>query len=40
VAESEQLLTESGLAAAVTALVEGAEYNRYFGENVVPYPRA
>ncbi|MEH2287361.1 MAG: phycobilisome rod-core linker polypeptide [Nostoc sp.] len=33
------LLTNSGLSAAVEAIVESPEYNRYFGEDVVPYNR-
>ncbi|MBD2042592.1 phycobilisome rod-core linker polypeptide [Microcoleus sp. FACHB-672] len=39
VQESEQLMSAQGLPAAVSALVNGAEYARYFGENVVPYKR-
>ncbi len=34
-----QLLQEDGLAATVDALVNGAEYNRFFGDDVVPYRR-
>ena len=40
--ESQQynkLLTEQGLSAAVAALIEGEEYVRFFGEDVVPYNR-
>jgi phycobilisome core-membrane linker protein len=40
--ESEQfsrLLTEGGLPAVVAAMVDSAEYARYFGEDVVPYKR-
>ncbi len=32
-----QKLTEQGLSAVVDALIESAEYNRFFGEMVVPY---
>ncbi|WP_199249384.1 phycobilisome rod-core linker polypeptide [[Phormidium] sp. ETS-05] len=39
VAQYEQVLTELGLAAVVAALVNSAEYNRYFGDDVVPYHR-
>ncbi|MEC4985049.1 MAG: phycobilisome rod-core linker polypeptide [Oscillatoria sp. PMC 1068.18] len=38
-AELERLLTEQGLEAAATALINSSEYNRFFGENVVPYQR-
>jgi phycobilisome core-membrane linker protein len=34
-----RLLDNSGLAAAVEAIVESPEYVRYFGEDVVPYNR-
>jgi phycobilisome core-membrane linker protein len=34
-----QLLMDSGLKAAVQAMLESAEYTRYFGEDVVPYKR-
>ncbi|AFY66836.1 phycobilisome rod-core linker polypeptide [Geitlerinema sp. PCC 7407] len=34
-----KLLADNGLRAAVEALTEGAEYARYFGEDVVPYKR-
>jgi len=34
-----KLLADSGLKAAVEAMVESAEYSRYFGEDVVPYKR-
>ncbi|MEH2182587.1 MAG: phycobilisome rod-core linker polypeptide [Nostoc sp.] len=34
-----KLLADSGLSAAVEAIVESPEYNRYFGEDVVPYNR-
>ncbi len=34
-----KLLAEGGLKAAVGAIVESAEYSRYFGEDVVPYKR-
>ncbi len=34
-----KLLADSGLKAAVEAIVNSAEYSRYFGEDVVPYPR-
>ncbi|MBD2013290.1 phycobilisome rod-core linker polypeptide [Microcoleus sp. FACHB-53] len=34
-----QLLTEQGLSAAVESLVDGEEYVRFFGEDVVPYNR-
>ncbi len=34
-----KLLADSGLSAAVEAIVETPEYNRYFGEDVVPYNR-
>jgi phycobilisome core-membrane linker protein len=37
--ESEQLLTGEGLSAVVNTLVDGNEYLRYFGEDVVPYNR-
>lgn len=33
------LLVDSGLSAAVEAIVESQEYSRYFGEDVVPYNR-
>ncbi len=33
------LLDDSGLSAAVEAIVESPEYSRYFGEDVVPYNR-
>jgi phycobilisome core-membrane linker protein len=35
-----ELLVNQGLAATVTALVDSAEYLRYFGEDVVPYKRS
>jgi phycobilisome core-membrane linker protein len=35
----DQLLADSGLSAAVAALVDSPEYARYFGEAVVPYKR-
>jgi phycobilisome core-membrane linker protein len=38
--QSLQLMAEGGLPAAVAALVDGAEYTRYFGEDVVPYKRS
>ncbi|MDB9372886.1 phycobilisome rod-core linker polypeptide [Nodularia sphaerocarpa] len=34
-----KLLADSGLRAAVEAIVDSAEYARFFGEDVVPYPR-
>ncbi len=34
-----KLLDDSGLPAAVEAILESPEYNRYFGEDVVPYNR-
>ncbi|MBD2679838.1 phycobilisome rod-core linker polypeptide [Nostoc paludosum FACHB-159] len=34
-----KLLDDSGLSAAVEAIVESLEYSRYFGEDVVPYNR-
>jgi phycobilisome core-membrane linker protein len=34
-----KLLADGGLKAAVVAIVESPEYARYFGEDVVPYPR-
>ena len=34
-----KLLAEQGLKAAVEAMVDGAEYARFFGEDVVPYNR-
>ncbi len=34
-----KLLADGGLKAAVEAMVESAEYSRYFGEDVVPYKR-
>ena len=34
-----KLLAEQGLRAAVEAMVDGAEYARFFGEDVVPYNR-
>jgi phycobilisome core-membrane linker protein len=37
--EYNKLLADSGLKAAVDAMVESAEYSRYFGEDVVPYKR-
>jgi len=39
VQEYAALLTESGLVAAVSALMNSPEYARYFGEDVVPYAR-
>ena len=39
VRQYEQLMTELGLAATVATLIGGAEYQRYFGEDVVPYKR-
>ncbi|WP_442957255.1 phycobilisome rod-core linker polypeptide [Phormidium sp. CCY1219] len=36
----EQLLGEEGLESTVSTLLDGAEYTRYFGENVVPYRRS
>lgn len=41
--EAEQfnrLLAEGGLQAIVSAMVDSAEYDRYFGEDVVPYKRS
>ncbi|MBD2546163.1 phycobilisome rod-core linker polypeptide [Planktothricoides raciborskii] len=38
--QCEQLMLDQGLAAAVDALVDGAEYGRYFREDVVPYKRS
>ncbi|WNZ21788.1 photosystem I reaction center subunit X [Leptolyngbya sp. NK1-12] len=35
----ERLLASGGLNAAVTVLVDSAEYARYFGDDVVPYKR-
>ena len=37
--EMTQLLTEKGLHAVVDSLVDGAEYDRFFGDMVVPYPK-
>jgi phycobilisome core-membrane linker protein len=34
-----KLLADSGLRAAVEAIVDSQEYARFFGEDVVPYPR-
>lgn len=34
-----KLLADKGLKAAVEAMVDSAEYTRYFGEDVVPYKR-
>ncbi|MBE9048917.1 phycobilisome rod-core linker polypeptide [Nostocales cyanobacterium LEGE 11386] len=34
-----KLLADSGLRAAVEAIVDSPEYARFFGEDVVPYPR-
>ncbi|MBD2437025.1 phycobilisome rod-core linker polypeptide [Nostoc sp. FACHB-110] len=34
-----KLLADSGLRAAVEAIIDSPEYARYFGEDVVPYPR-
>lgn len=34
-----KLLADSGLRAAVEAIVDSQEYNRFFGEDVVPYQR-
>ena len=34
-----KLLADSGLKAAVDAIVDSPEYAQYFGEDVVPYPR-
>jgi phycobilisome core-membrane linker protein len=39
VREYNQLLADKGLKAAVESIVDGAEYARYFGEDVVPYKR-
>jgi phycobilisome core-membrane linker protein len=38
-AQFERLLVDSGLNAVVNALVDSAEYARYFGDEVVPYKR-
>jgi phycobilisome core-membrane linker protein len=38
--QCQQLILNQGLAAAVDALVDGAEYGRYFREDVVPYKRS
>ncbi len=38
--QCQQLMLNQGLAAAVDALVDGAEYGRYFREDVVPYKRS
>ncbi|AKG20249.1 phycobilisome rod-core linker polypeptide, partial [Calothrix sp. 336/3] len=37
--EYKHLLTDSGLKAAVAAMLASPEYDRYFGEDVVPYNR-
>ena len=37
--EYTKLMAEQGLNAAVTAIVDGSEYARFFGDYVVPYPR-
>ncbi|BAU10365.1 phycobilisome core-membrane linker protein [Leptolyngbya sp. NIES-3755] len=37
--EYNKILADGGLKAAVTAMVNSAEYSRYFGEDVVPYKR-
>jgi phycobilisome core-membrane linker protein len=34
-----KLLADKGLRAAVEAIIDSPEYARYFGEDVVPYPR-
>ena len=34
-----QVLNEQNLAAAVDSIVDGVEYNRFFGDLVVPYPK-
>ena len=34
-----QMLSEKGVSAVVDAIVDGVEYNRFFGEMVVPYPK-
>jgi phycobilisome core-membrane linker protein len=39
VAQYDRLLAQGGLKAAVAALVDSAEYARYFGDDVVPYKR-
>jgi phycobilisome core-membrane linker protein len=39
VQQYEQMLTQQGLVATVNALTTSDEYNRFFGENVVPYKR-
>jgi phycobilisome core-membrane linker protein len=39
ISQYNQLLADSGLSAAVKAIVESPEYSRYFGEDVVPYNR-
>lgn len=39
VAHYQQLLVEKGAEAALAALIDGAEYARFFGEDVVPYKR-
>jgi phycobilisome core-membrane linker protein len=35
-----QLLQEDGLAVAIDAMLNSAEYNRFFGDDLVPYRRA
>jgi phycobilisome core-membrane linker protein len=35
-----QIVAEQGFVAAVTATIDSAEYNRYFGVDVVPYHRS
>lgn len=39
VQEYNQILSGQGLKAVVDAIVNGAEYTRFFGEDVVPYQR-
>jgi phycobilisome core-membrane linker protein len=39
VTQYEQMLATIGLQATVAAIVDSTEYERYFGENVVPYRR-
>lgn len=39
VRQYEQLMAEQGLAATVATAIGGAEYERYFGQDVVPYKR-
>ncbi|BAY31260.1 phycobilisome core-membrane linker protein ApcE [Nostoc carneum NIES-2107] len=40
ISEYNKLMASRGLSAVVEAIVDSSEYARYFGEDVVPYPRS